>query len=37
MAYKVIEEVCIGCGACVNECIARAIEEVDGIVLMINV
>lgn len=34
MAYRVNEEACIGCGACVSECMAHAIEEKDGIVVI---
>lgn len=30
MAYKIIEDVCIGCGACERECPVGAISEKDG-------
>ena len=34
MAYRVIEEECIGCGACISECPVHAIEAKDGIVVI---
>ena len=30
MAYKINEDTCVGCGACVSECPPEAIFEKDG-------